>query len=562
MSFNFIQKSFSKIVSKFSKKRAVQKKTAKTQYAKGKQSEVKSSPKKKTAAKQPEAKRPEVRRPATHQAKAPEYKVTEPKAKRAKPSNSEGVSPQPSSQSRVKSKAKSACLDCAPQMPKTAEVNSSNSLYIELGIDFGTRYTKVCFHNSITGQIDVVRFTLDPAEVNQALILSQIGTLKNGEVITGLTASEWHHRQPELEHTVDFLKMRLVHLDLPEEGNWLKENKVAHSSEAIENLSAYFLSNIIIRSQYWIEQQYPELFRNRIAIWTMNVGVPVSCWEGPATERFEKTLQMAWALGYSPKVRSMAPLTLEQLHRCVGQVRMWMKDNQDYAFDCFARPEIAAAVSAHIQAERSHEGFYTFFDIGDGTVEGAAFRYYQRQGEHRIDFYTESVEPLGVGALSEQLCDELRISTEAVRACLCQQNRSPEHEKIHSSKTKHKFQCLVASVVFDGCDKHDEMLEYQAVDDRGDRLRIFVGGGGGNLPFYRNAVKSTHSNFHHSSCDIPEYRLYKVRCPENLNMGNIPKESFSRFSIAYGLSIPYDDFLRFDFPDESKSGGVVDRLRL
>lgn len=560
MPFNFIQKSFSKIVSRFSKKRSAQKRTATDQYVKTKKSEVRKSPTK-PAARQPIAKKPESKRPVN--AEATEHKVTRSKVKRTNPSRSENISSQFLSQFKTNSAAKSACLDCVPQMPTTACANSSNSLAIELGIDFGTRYTKVCFHNSITGQIDVVRFAIDPAEVNQALILSQIGTLKNGNIITGLTASEWDHQQPKLEHTIDFLKMRLAHLD-PHKigGNWLKENTLARSSEAIENLSAYFLSNIIIRSQYWIRQQYPDLFRNRVAIWTLNVGVPVSYCEGPATARFEKTLKIAWALSYSPKVRSMAPLTLDQLHRCVGQVRLWMEENKDYTFDCFARPEIAAAVSAHIQAERSREGFYVFFDVGDGTVEGAAFRYYQKQGEPQIDFYAGSVEPLGVGAFIEQLCDELKISPEAVLACLHQQNQSPEHRSIHSSKAKHKFQCLVASIVMDGCDKHDQMREYQAVDDRGDRLRIFVGGGGGNLAFYRDAVKSTHSEFHQGSCDIPEYRLYKVRCPENLNMGNIPKAAFSRFSIAYGLSIPYDDFLQFDCPDDPESGSVVNRPRL
>ena len=446
------------------------------------------------------------------------------------------------------------CLDAPPQLPRTDYVDA----FIELGIDFGTKYTKVCFRDIDSDRSEVITFANGESSIEQALILSRIEISQHGEIFSGLTEAEWRCRKSSTGQAIDFLKMRLAYLDEPPiRRRWLPTVDSFNTVESIENLSAYFLSSVIIRSQNWLRDNHPILFKGRSIGWVLNIGAPVAYWEGPTISRFERVLKMAWALSCTPNICMSPRLTLEQLNYCTDEIRRWMVRNPAYPFDGFVKPEIAAAVWSYIQATGTSEGLSIFFDIGDGTVEGAAFRYYRERGEVKIDFYSGSVEPLGVSALSSELEQELQLPEGSVKSCLIDSKNLIRSSEIGQSKTRKTFQKLVASVVVDGCDRHREIRQYQASQDVGSNLSIFIGGGGANIPFYRATVQSTHSEFNHSSVDIPPYRLNAVPRPKDLEMNKLQASLFDRFAIAYGLSMPEGESPVFDFPDESDIGGEV-----
>jgi len=437
---------------------------------------------------------------------------------------------------------------CTPEIPDIDDAD----LFIDLGIDFGTRYTKVCFRDSDNNRTRIVTFDQGMANLGQALVPSQLALLEGGAILTGLTAQEWENSQWPVTKTLEFIKMRLAALDVPQdETTWLPAVKELDGTETIENLSAYFLSRLIARSRNWIQTTYPDLFKERSVAWVLKVGAPVEYWRGPAIDRFEYVLKLAWALSFTPLVRGADMVTLPQLSQCMGRVREWVKQNPE--MDCSAKPEIAGAVWSHIRAAGSKEGFFVFFDVGEGTTEGASFRFYRDSGENKIAFYSGFVRPLGVAALTHQLSQELDISFKAAREKMLTwkgATHSRNDTSLHGSKTRRQLQRLVGTVVFRGCNLYQKIRPHMWEEEIGPKLGIFMGGGGGQIPFYRDAIVSTHADFNHQSADINPYDLRPMPVPKDLSMRNLGAGVFNRFAIAYGLSIADGEFPEFEFPSE------------
>lgn len=441
---------------------------------------------------------------------------------------------------------------CIPKFPNTDD----SDLIIDLGIDFGTRYTKICFRDSDSRRTTVVTLDYGSASLEQALIPSQLAVLEDGLILTGLTLSEWENSQWPIAETIDFIKMRLAYLDLPQEEDWLQPIKELDSPETIENLSAYFLSRLIVRSRNWIQVAYSDLFRNRPAIWVLKVGAPVEYWQGPAINRFEKVLKLAWALSYTPSIQGADMLKLPQLNRCVSRVRQWIEENPEHPFDCSAKPEIAAAVWSHIRAGGSREGFFTFFDVGEGTTEGASFRFWRDKGEDKIDFYSGFVRPLGVAALSQRMADELSMTTQEVKEQFLSwplQYQDAVYQRLHQSICRRQLQKLVGAVVGRGCRRYRQVRPHMWRDEIGEKLGIFLGGGGGQIKFYKETISATYDDFNQQCADIRPYDLRSVPLPKDLMMRKLEAKVFDRFAIAYGLSIPDGEFPQFDFPPDNDS---------
>lgn len=441
---------------------------------------------------------------------------------------------------------------CTPLIPDC----SASDLEIHLGIDFGTRYTKICFRDSDTQRTRAVTFDREASDLQRSLIPSQLALLNDGAVLTGLTEYEWRQSQWPIEKTIDFIKMRLAYLDLPQEDiNWPPPVAELDSPEAIENLSAYFLAFLIARSRQWIQVSYPDLFKNRTPLWILQVGAPVEYWQGSAIDRFQQVLKLAWAFSFTPSMQNRALLTLPQLNTCMGHVRNWVRENPD--LDCLAKPEIAAAVWSHIRAAGSREGFYVFFDVGDGTTEGAAFNFGTETGERQITFYSGFVQPLGVSALIHQMSCALDIAPDKIEA-LFREKRDFQidavSKQLHRSKQRKHLQQLVGRVVVRGCKEHKKFNPTWK-SNVGENLQIFMGGGGGQIQFYQQAVSDTYKDFQHRQAGIKPYQLRSIPRPSDLDMQALRSAWFHRYAVAYGLTIPDGEFPEFLFPNEEDAPG-------
>jgi len=416
-------------------------------------------------------------------------------------------------------------------------------LALNLGIDFGTSFTKVCFRDVARDRSEIITFTDDVTHLEEALLPTKIGVLSDGTLIAGLTAAEWKPYENQVQTTVEFIKMRLANCDLPQgaEGWQLKKIPGLSEDETIENLCAYYLSRVMTRAKAWIRQNKPELIINQKIEWSANVGVPVEYCDSPPIKRFQKVLSLAWLLSNEPQTEQM---TIENLRDRMKPLRATLEET---AIDCHAVPEIAAEVWSLLNSREVDEGFYVLFDVGDGTLDGSSFRYWNDEGEKKIDFYFGKVNPLGVTAFSQRLAQELGIAETDVKNTVCG-NSTRYSDQFQTSTARKEIQRLVAKVVLEGSQRHRE--HGFTVMKGKTTLDLLIGGGGGQTSFYTQAITSTHQDFQQNNAGIPEYVVRSLPTPKDLETNGISKHEFYRFAVAYGLSIPEGEQPELRLPKE------------
>ncbi|MGB7485965.1 MAG: hypothetical protein WA901_07220, partial [Phormidesmis sp.] len=153
-----------------------------------------------------------------------------------------------------------------PQLP----TEENFDLDINLGIDFGTGYTKVCFRDIGRDRSEVVTFN-EPAQgdlnLDETLIPTRLAILQDGTLLTGLTVAEWRENKQPIHKNIDYIKMRLAAIDFRKESKedeWrIEQIPELDDDGTVRSLCAFYLSQVIVRSQQWIQKNKPELFINQ-----------------------------------------------------------------------------------------------------------------------------------------------------------------------------------------------------------------------------------------------------------------------------------------------------------
>lgn len=415
-----------------------------------------------------------------------------------------------------------------------AQIAPEATLCLNLGIDFGTRFTKVCYQNLSDDQSEIIPFQPYDRDLSAVFILSQIGIWPDGRLLAGLTETEWQKLQRPGGRVLDGLKMRLADLDLGEaQPGWrLEAFPELDEPEMVENLCAFYLSRVIGRSQTWVRQNRPQLVANEIIEWSANVGVPVAYCDQPRVgDRFNRVLSLAWLLSNQPQTEEM---TLERLKQQMDGLRSQL----DPVSNCHAIPEIAAETWSFLNSRAAQDGYYLFFDIGDGTLDGCAFHYERRHGDPNIEFYYAQICPLGVRSVSQALSQELNLSVEAIHGLL----GSPTHpEALIQSQQRKLVQQMLAKVIIQGGNIYRLHHPGDKVDAYRKNLNIFLGGGGSKIPFFQQLPHQTHQEFGHRNSGIQGYDVQELPAPKQLEMNGISPGDFHRFAVAFGLATDYEN---------------------
>lgn len=468
---------------------------------------------------------------------------------------------------------------------------ATSSLSLNLGIDFGTQYTKVCVRDTDRDQSWVVIPGKPDARIEGSLIVSQVGIHSNGHLVAGLTQPEWNQylaAHPNLL-IIDFIKMRLAHLDPGREAsNWYSsvlptvQGINLSIPEALENLCAFFLCQVIKRSKDWIYLHDADLLKGVDVDWSAIVGVPVEYCDSPALVRFQRVLCLAWHLS----VRNIEGVSLSELNQYLNEKRSDLNTSE---MQCFTLPELAAAVYSYTFSRQARRGTYIFFDIGGGTMEGAAFQFHRNNADEQpqIDFVAGLVEPVGVNALAKQVaCGSTNLERQ-VESLIIKKGPTilskiallSEHYKKYFKRlergdviaNKHKIpiRLIKASLKPEKPDLYvtQILILAQALIHRQvatvirmcarklpkqemQRIVVFLGGGGMLSSYYVDTIDATYDAFNLSSTAMPRYKMQSIPVPDDLSMSGLDGEHFHRFSIAYGLSIPDYDAPEFQLPNQ------------
>lgn len=466
--------------------------------------------------------------------------------------------PEPASQSRAKRINSPASQQTSRPAKRAVRAEADRSghddvgpiqfeqVFINLGVDFGTSYTKVCFRDTGTEESFVVTF--DAETLEGALLPSAVAIDKKGKLYAADEA-------PRGATLVRYLKMRLAGVPISNELPTIGGVDLA-SDRATRALACWFLAKILERSREWIIRNASDRLKNRVVVWSANVGVPVEHYDSPAIETFRDVLAVSWrwaAAGDLPKSITEAVEAYDQ-----SIVR-----TKHETADFHAIPEIAAAVQSFVMSREAVPGIYVYFDIGGGTVDGVAFKFMNPNGERRVNFYSGKVTPLGISALASALgANSLQQIDERKFERLV---RSGDASIL--SRLEQQVRQLVGYVVMkakqtDGRNWQEDAI--QILDSVRNNIRslggldrskmkpliVFLGGGGAPAKWYRNTIASTYDKFQHHNAGIPPYHLEEVSAPKDIDLAGLASTEFRRFAISYGLSIPFGEGPEIGLPSQ------------
>ncbi|MDR9404339.1 MAG: hypothetical protein RI580_12960 [Halothece sp. Uz-M2-17] len=452
-----------------------------------------------------------------------------------------------------------------------------SELSINIGIDWGTSFTKICVRAEDTEKSEVVIFE-DPT-LEGALLLSKIGILNNGELLGGLTKKEWKKYQSKDIVEVDFLKMRLANADLPQDNHLFEftalqnyQNYDLNSSTNLENLGAYYLSQVILRVKSWFCNRYHDRIKNQELEWSANVGVPVQYCDSPAKDCFKRVLHLGWLLAEQPNLQS---LTFTELEKTTKK----LKSSINNEIPCFAVPEVAAGTYFYATSQEAREGNYLYADIGSGTTELCSFYYRREEGLPQISAIKAYTPPVGIDAIANGVASECGLEFSEIQHKLNGNSMSllaEINELINTFGTKPQQEEFIASwyISQEAIERNKNkyydykrmllelILWKQAIHiiiaKRPPRTKIFLGGGGRNSKFYRDAIESTYITFkqytnpeRYSPIELENINIQES--PEHFTMNGIKSEHSHRFAIAFGLSIPNFEMPDFDLPSQKKA---------
>ncbi|MER9876812.1 hypothetical protein [Mesorhizobium sp. M0195] len=419
----------------------------------------------------------------------------------------------------------------------SARSTGRDQVFLNLGIDFGTSFTKVCFRD--VGTEDSFLVTFDAASAHDALLPSIVAVDKKGTLYTADQA-------PRGAVLVPYLKMRLagspIGEDLP-----VVDGVDLGSREATCALASWFLAKVLSRSQEWIRKHERDRLRNRVPVWSANIGVPVEHYDSVAIDTFRRVLGISWIWVANAKLPKTVGEAVSAYRRDVDRLKGEVSDFH-------AVPEIAAAVQSFVMSREAVAGIYVYFDIGGGTVDGVAFKFLNHHGERRVYFYSGKVSPLGISALASALGSGSPRDIDDKKLKRLVSNGNVEV----LADFEHRVRQLVGKVVMTAKQKDGRNWQEDAIQDHHttrknirslgglDRTRmtplvVFLGGGGAPSAWYQTAISSTYDKFGHFGAGVPPYQLLEVAAPKDLDMTGLASSDFRRFAISYGLSIPFGE---------------------
>ena len=423
--------------------------------------------------------------------------------------------------------------------PFTRPVSSAR---VNIGIDFGTSFTKVCYRDLGTSRSGLIDFSNNgAAEITESMIPTKVGLIGDKYLLTGVP-EECFRLLGKEQKLITQLKMRLATFTGDQN---LREFTYGPSwpqyHESVQFLAALFLSNVIRLSKIHLLTAKADEFRNRDIEWSATVGVPVLLFDSPALAVFEDAFETAWLMAEDSNSPSLdLPSCWEQFLTC-RNMRRERFHNRVYAIEPCS--ELCAAMVALVGHPTAQEGIYLFFDIGGGTLDGVSFRYFRRDGLPRIVLFEGRIGALGIEALVRK---HPEWNATELRQALFSQDMSPVLRASLEPEAD-EIRQLVGFVVM----RAKDFAGLQWIRGTTERLLpVLVGGGGSLSRFYLETIMSTHAQFGQAHADIPPYRLTEVPVADDFDMGRLDPRHFHRFAVAYGLSVPFGERPEMKLPSQ------------
>ena len=431
-----------------------------------------------------------------------------------------------------------------PTMPQSLEMQ------INLGVDFGTSISKVCFCRVDTLESSKIDFSplqpknLETYDKDPGFIPSVVYLDEKGYLYSPFTIEESNIDRKSLNAPdriqIPYLKMYLMEADLGHLEPLKK--RFDHLHHPIEKLLVtFFLSVLVSAVKDSLKKQFTKTKGPKVKfIWSGNLGIPIAYLKDKNREVFEEVWKVAVALSDQLEQQSTElihnPMHIEKLEDLYEEV---LPSIHDRGIDFFVESELEASLRILQQEISLKDGIYAFVDIGGGTLDSTLFYFHREKGEGRMNFLSSIVHPLGMEVVSQKIRES--IALQAIKKVLMEDKKQlsidfNDFNEVFLKNVTNAIQNQIAETILSG--KKKSVSSWKGMQ----YLTIYLAGGGMSSLWYQKIIEGTYANRQHANCGIPPYKcvsIPKIKINRFLINDTI---NFHRYLVAYGLSIPKGTF--------------------
>jgi hypothetical protein len=388
-----------------------------------------------------------------------------------------------------------------------------------LGIDFGTRFTKVAAGSKVLDRREVLALGPDDKRLIASVLHRDASGRFHPPDVPCLAPTA----------TVNYLKMRMA--DPGSASFDGDDGQCRFSVFEFEALAAFYVAGIIRMSRSAVRLQFG-LPPAREIRWSCNVGVPVKHCDGEVVDRFRRMARAAWDWSNSvPEPIDLASLVAAYRAR---------QDLPDVG-DVHVAPELTGALAAFGEDPNTAEGLYALFDIGGGTVDGSVFEI-TKSGRMKLRIIASNVASLGTIAVARHLAGSNGGNIEAIERTLLFSD--PTAALSNGAEMAKPLQMLAFQLIARSRQQMGSQLFSAAIYGTSSEkpkypdllapypdVPLLLSGGGAGSKWYQRHLAATDKHFKVNQYGVGNFKIHVLpRPPDNVVV------DYHRFVVALGLA--------------------------
>jgi len=413
--------------------------------------------------------------------------------------------------------------------------------FIQIGLDFGTSYSKCVCRDVITNKAWV---HLHPRSQNEELpfLIPSALMIKNNE-ICHVEDGTINYPEGGVYHLKNALSL-VARGDLNDSlltvyKKAVRLKKPNQFPGLIATCTIYFLAGVLGEIRDQIRKRFPGFGSMSEDYMAVNLAIPVGdAQQDKIRKVFQAVLNESWEL--SDELAGHPRIHLNELI----SLRRKLMANRPRSFGeaCFVYPEVSANVQGFVRSRVSSPGVYLFNDTGGGTVDQSIF-IFSREGYSELAYLAGRVLQFGSSRIEEKAATKSgkndQISLEEWRK---KKERGEKHFELEEAK----------DWIFDILRRETERTLALAkrklyVKEQLNDIKIIFGGGGDCEYPYRKAVVGPFSGQLFRKPIRPE--VIGMPVPKDLSLKGAETRWMNRLSVAYGLSFDKNELVPFMFPN-------------
>ena len=409
---------------------------------------------------------------------------------------------------------------------------------IVIGFDLGTSSSKVVIRDSGRQTAYAVPFGALACSENLYLIPTRI-----------FIGDDGHLSLSPARHSYSDLKIRVM--DSPAQNVFSVLN--ASQTIAASELAAAYIALVIHFARGWFLKHTESIYRKTHIHWHINLGTPSKNYNDQKIRSIFQIIAMAaWRIS-----RLDSTITIAEVKKILleagNHIETKGKNIDSNDFESLwlhpdfvnTHPEVIMEIVGYARSPLRTNGLHLLVDVGATTMDAATFIIHSQDGEDVFPLLETTVERYGTMELHNCRIQALKKS---LQESLQEKNSidstiplpDPVHYEIKAGMDDFSYsdgsffkQCSakIGEVIRATKKRRDPNSRAWA-----DGLPVFICGGGGRLPAYREMVKSLGSRIAKSQTSFNEFEIKEIPKPDQLEAPDLPHQEYDRLAVAYGLS--------------------------